>query len=283
MFIGARHNPVTALPAAPPPCPPHVYLPYALLWGIELQVTACPCVRSRSLVPTCPCVRIRSFRRVTCTVQDNTTAGGEAGDHVEHELDEYMDLVSKNVSANKIPLITGVVFVVWIFLLTLFYRYGAKLRFSQAFFFSLDSGLSIGYGAEGINCENSGMAVSQGVCEFASVLNIWIMTLLFTVLLGTIASMKVINKQETLKHSHTKAVNNMMKDKLKEHMASLDVIQHDHTAKKSQGRITPPARTWENAKAVASKSQIITSRPFFKMAPKSGFELCFACSTDQHR
>lgn len=79
--------------------------------------------------------------------KDSATAVDDALNKVTEELDkgccgERISLLQKNFRANKLQIYLLCAFVAWLFIATVFYRYGIELTWAQAFFFTVDSGVA---------------------------------------------------------------------------------------------------------------------------------------------
>jgi len=148
---------------------------------------------------------------------------------------EYWAVFEKNYRANKRPFWIGSGFLVWFFLMTLFYRFGVEMTWAQSFFFTVDTGMSVGFGSPGITCEEQDqptMHFSSLVCELVTVFHMLLVALWFTVLLGTLASVVVVSNSDNVKKTMKKQKKRKEAQTLQKKLEGAGVVRKPKTADK---------------------------------------------------
>ena len=83
-------------------------------------------------------------------------------------------------------------FTTWIFASSVFYHSYLGTTYTQSLFFAVETGLSVGYGAKGIDCGG------EAVCEALTSFHIMFVALLFAISLAAYASLVLVEKSKRL-------------------------------------------------------------------------------------
>ena len=76
----------------------------------------------------------------------NSAASDASEDVLEaigEELEAAVAMLQKNYRANKLPVLVSCCFLLWLFMMVFFYRYGVNLTWAQSMFFTVDTGACV--------------------------------------------------------------------------------------------------------------------------------------------
>ena len=114
------------------------------------------------------------------------------------------------LSSKSILVTCFIIFTTWIFASSAFYYLHVGLTFTQALFFAVETGLSVGYGANGIDCGG------DAACETLTSFHIMFVAFLFAISLAAYASLILVEKSKRLhEEERSKVIQDENQDRLK--------------------------------------------------------------------
>mmetsp|Transcript_7604 Transcript_7604/g.19620 ORF Transcript_7604/g.19620 Transcript_7604/m.19620 type:complete len:994 (+) Transcript_7604:281-3262(+) len=94
------------------------------------------------------------------------------------------------VLASSAPFQIGTAVILWLVVGTVFYHFSSGFRIPQAFFFTIQAGLSVGYGADGVTCYD---ADDQAACNYFTTAQVVLTSALISVMLSVYLDALICN------------------------------------------------------------------------------------------
>eukprot|EP00041_Stephanoeca_diplocostata_P006649 m.90628 g.90628 ORF g.90628 m.90628 type:complete len:334 (-) comp16468_c0_seq11:370-1371(-) len=115
---------------------------------------------------------------------------------------------------NRMVVLSVVVVFTWLFVGTIFYRHSSGFTVSQAWYFSVQAGLSVGYGAAGVTCDDSD---DPTACRWYTSFHVLVGSSFIATALGLWTTLLVEDTQASLKEAEADLLEQKREKMLRAH------------------------------------------------------------------